>query len=50
MSIAQGIAALVLIFLPADARMFVFVPFFVFEAFYAAWTMRRIRHEGIILG
>ena len=49
MSIAQGIAALVLIFLPADARMFVFVPFFVFEAFYAAWTMRRIRHEGIIL-
>jgi UDP-GlcNAc:undecaprenyl-phosphate GlcNAc-1-phosphate transferase len=50
MGVAQGVAALVLIFLPADARMFVFVPFVLLEAFYAMRIMRRVRRAGIDLG
>jgi UDP-GlcNAc:undecaprenyl-phosphate GlcNAc-1-phosphate transferase len=50
MSIVQGAAALVLVHLPADARMLVFVPFLGLGAAYAAWVMRRVRRSGVVLG
>jgi UDP-GlcNAc:undecaprenyl-phosphate/decaprenyl-phosphate GlcNAc-1-phosphate transferase len=50
MGAAQGVAALALLLLPEDVGILMFVPFVIFEAFYAAWTMRRVRRAGIVLG
>jgi hypothetical protein len=49
-SIVQGAAAIALLQLPADARIFVFVPLLALGAIYAAWVMRRVRRAGIVLG
>jgi UDP-GlcNAc:undecaprenyl-phosphate GlcNAc-1-phosphate transferase len=50
MGVAQGIGAIVLVNLPAGARIWVFVPFLAFEVCYAVWIMRRVKRAGLVLG
>lgn len=47
-TVAQGVVAYVSIDLPADRRLFVFIPFLVFEIIYARWVLRRAARMGLL--
>lgn len=47
MALAQGAGAVILVQLPPAQRPLVFVPFFVLNAAYAAWVMRRAYRAGL---
>jgi len=48
LTVVQGIAAFVSIGLPADMRLFVFVPFLIFEIAYARWVLGRARAMRLV--
>ncbi len=43
LTVVQGIGALLSVGVPADKRLFVFVPFLIFEFAYARWVLVRAR-------
>ena len=45
---AQGVAAFISVGLPADQRLFVFIPFLIFEVLYARWVLGRARAMQLI--
>ena len=47
-AIVQGIGACVLIWLPQEIRVFVFVPFLLFNSYYAYWVITRARQNQLI--
>ncbi|HZT62744.1 MAG TPA: glycosyltransferase family 4 protein [Burkholderiales bacterium] len=47
-TVGQGVVAYVSIDLPADRRLFVFIPFLVFEIIYARWVLRRAARKGLL--
>jgi UDP-GlcNAc:undecaprenyl-phosphate GlcNAc-1-phosphate transferase len=46
----QGCAALFLVTLEASKRIYVFLPFLVYHAIFAAWVLKRARAQGILPG
>ena len=48
MTVVQGFGALVLVKLEPSERIYVFVPFFMYQALYAWWVLRRARAHGLL--
>ena len=48
-TVLQGIGAFVLVALDASRRIYVFVPFLVYQAIFAWWVLRRARARGVAL-
>jgi UDP-GlcNAc:undecaprenyl-phosphate/decaprenyl-phosphate GlcNAc-1-phosphate transferase len=46
--VGQGIGALILVSVPGDARLLVFLPFFAFQAAYTTWVFGRARKKGLL--
>lgn len=47
-TVAQGVAAFISIKLPAEQRLYVFVPFLIFDLAYASWVLTRARAMRLI--
>jgi UDP-GlcNAc:undecaprenyl-phosphate GlcNAc-1-phosphate transferase len=48
MTVLQGVGAFVLVSLDASKRIYVFVPFLLYQAIFAWWVLRRARAHGIL--
>ncbi len=46
---AQGIGALILVSIPGDARLLVFMPYIAFQLAYTIWIYRRAKSRGLLL-
>lgn len=49
MTVIQGFAALLLVALPAEKRVYVFLPFIAFYGIYARWVMGRAKQHGLLV-